>query len=150
MNYNEAVTNIYQSVEQLQEETKKRKRADIITSSLPISTLDKFNQVNTKEGIHITVITVHKVAKRIDALNRKQKTPTTYAKEFEKLIKYFIKHFILVDKKLKLTHKYQMNFETLSRMSDFNIRKSSISVNTLLYYAYAIEHDQPLKKRSGD
>lgn len=147
MGFEKAIEDLYSMIEDIQHTSKKFTRTKMVSNNIPISTISKFYQSQRKDGFNFTVTTLHKIAKRIDFLNKKEGKPTTYAKTFEKMINSFIKKYILVEKKSNLVKKYNLNHYSLNRMIKFNIRNTAISMNTLVEYAKAVQYNQPLKDR---
>lgn len=147
MGFEKALEDLYTSIENIQHASKKFTRTKIVGGNIPISTISKFYQAQRKDGFNFTVTTVHKIAKRVDFLNKKEEKPTAYARAFEKIVNSFIKKYILVESQRKLDKKYNLNRYSLNRMTNFNIRKTAISINTLVEYAKAVQYKQPLKDR---
>lgn len=150
MDFKESLENLYRFLEDMQAASKKLTRTKMVTSSIPISTISKFHQTSRKEGFSLTVTTLHKIAKRIDFLNKKNGEPTTYAKDLEKMLNGFIKDYILVEKRARLVEKYNLRFWSLERMHNFNIRKTAISVVKLVEYAESVQYQRPLKSNRED
>lgn len=150
MNFKKALEDLYIFIEDMQSASKKLTRTKMVNSTIPISTISKFHQSNRKTGFKFTVTTLHKIAKRIDFLNKKNDETTTYAKDLNKMIKQFIKNYILVDKRSILAENYNLRFWSLERMYNFNIRKTSISIGTLIEYAEAVQYQRPLKSKQED
>ncbi len=48
------------------------------------------------------------------------------------------------------TENYNLKFWSLERMYNFNIRKTSISIVTLIEYAEAVQYQRPLKSQQED
>ncbi|RIN27720.1 hypothetical protein [Staphylococcus succinus] len=147
MDFKKALEDLYVFIEDMQSASKKLTRTKMVSSAIPISTISKFHQSKREKGFKFTVTTLYKIAKRIDSLNKKNDEPTTYAKDLEKIIKRFIKNYILVDKRSKLAENYNLKFWSLERMYNFNIRKTSISIVTLIEYAEAVQYQRPLKSK---
>ncbi|MEX2935973.1 hypothetical protein [Staphylococcus saprophyticus] len=144
MNFKKALEDLYSIIEDMQQASKELTRTKMVSTNIPISTITKFHQAKRKTGFKFTVTTLHKIAKRIDYLSKKDENTTTYAKDLEKMVKKFIKTFILVDKRARLVEKYNLKFWSLERMYHFNIRKTAISITTLVEYAEAVQYERPL------
>lgn len=144
MDFKKALEDLYTIIEDMQHASKNLTRTKMVSATTPISTLSKFNQSNRKDGFNFTVTTLHKLAKRIDFLNKKEEKATTFAKDLEKMIKSFIKNYILTDKRARLVEKYNLKYWSLERMHNFNIRKTAISIMTLVEYAEAVQYERPL------
>ncbi|MFW3619470.1 hypothetical protein [Staphylococcus caprae] len=147
MEYKEALDKLYACLEELQRESKRLTRTKMITPNISISVLGKFNQASRQKGYHLSVLTLHSIAKRIDFLNRKDGSPTNCAQEFETIINKFIKRFILVEQRYQLVKKYNLTWGSLQRMNDFNIRKTSIGLEKILQYSDAVQLNRPLPQR---
>ncbi|MCD9074460.1 hypothetical protein LDL00_11555 [Staphylococcus epidermidis] len=144
MEYKEALDELYACLEKIQRESKRLTRTRMITSNNSISVLGKFNQASRQKGYHLSVITLHNIAKRIDFLNRKDGMPTNYAQELESIINKFIKRYILVEQRYQLVKKYNLTWGSLQRMNEFNIRKTSIGLEKILQYSDAVQLNRPL------
>jgi hypothetical protein len=147
LDFKKAVEDLYTIIEDMQQASKKLTRTKMVSANIPISTITKFHQAKRKDGYNFTVTTLHKIAKRIDAVNKKMEQVTTYAKDLEKMVKSFIKKYILVDKRARLVEKYNLKFWSLERMYHFNIRKTAISITTLVEYAEAVQYKKLLPDR---
>ncbi|WP_436962349.1 hypothetical protein [Staphylococcus shinii] len=147
MDFEKALEDLYVFIENMQNASKKLTRTKMVNAAIPISTISKFNQTKREQGFKFTVTTLHKIAKRIDFLNKKNNEPTTYAKDLDKIIKHFIKNYILIDKRSKLAENYNLKFWSLERMYNFNISKTSISIVTLIEYAEAVQYQRPISSK---
>lgn len=144
MEYNEVLDELYACLENIQKESKRLTRTRMITQKNSISVLGKFNQASREKGYHLSVVTLHNIAKRVDFLNRKDGAPTNYAQELENIINKLIKQFILVEQRYQLVEKYNLTWGSLQRMNEFNIRKTSIGLEKILQYSDAVQFNRPL------
>lgn len=133
------IENIREDIVNIQKEAKKFTMTQLISKDTPLGTIADFLKNKNIYDYHASVVTVYKIAKKVDLLNNRE---TQYAKEFEKKIKKLIKNYILIDTRYKLKNKYNLNMRTLSRIYKFNIRTTYINLATLIKYAETICGDK--------
>lgn len=133
------IENIREDIVNIQKEAKKFTMTQLISKDTPLGTIAEFLKNKNIYNYHASVVTVYKIAKKVDLLNNRE---TQFAKEFEKKIKKLIKNYILIDTRNKLKNKYNLNMETLTRIYKFNIRTTYINLSTLIKYAEKICGDE--------
>lgn len=118
----------------LTEQSKKHATTDMILGGIRQSTIINFNYKVADNPLNITTVTICKITKRLDEL---EKEPSSYQKDFKKMIKDFIKKYILIDDINNLI-KYDLNYTTLHKIKDYTL-KTPYRLITLKKYAEILE-----------